>query len=350
MIGVAIATAGLNTSTGFAARKAPIPQPFVADALWITQASPPETGKEIVARAAHAGVGTLYIKAAEGSTLEAQFSPALVGEIRDLGVTVCAWTFVYGANPAGEAAAAVAAVHEGAQCLVVDAENQYDGRYGAAQSFVRALRMGLGSAFPIGLASEAEVLQHPRFPYSVFLGPGGFNVVLPQIYWLDFGVSVEAACASAISVNSIYGRPILPVGQLYSSPRPTELALFRALVRAYRAGAWSFFDLDVAQPEQLAALRAPMPTRARKAVVMPTLHAGADGDEIVWAQELLNAAGARLPVGGFFGVETARAVGAFQRRQRLPVSGILTPATWKALLALRPREPSWASGPPDSGR
>jgi hypothetical protein len=276
-----------------------------------------------------------------------QFSSALVSEMRDAGATACAWTFASGANPASEAAAAIAAVHEGAQCLVVDAENQYDGRYGAAQSFLRALRIGVGSTFPIGLASEAEVLQHPRFPYSVFLGPGGFNVVLPQIYWLDFGVSVEAACASAIGVNSIYGRPILPVGQLYSSPTPTELALFRALVRAYGAAA-SFFDLDIAQPAQLVALGAPMPALARKAGIMPTLHAGADGDEIVWAQELLNGAGAHLPVGGFFGAETARAVAAFQRRHRLQVSGILGPVTWKALLRRRPREPSWASGSPDS--
>jgi Putative peptidoglycan binding domain len=350
MLAVAITTVGVNASAGFAAGKSSIPQPFSANALWVTQVNQPAAGQEIVAEAARAGVGTLYVKAAEGSNLEVQFSSVLVSEMRDAGATVCAWTFASGANPASEAAAAIAAVHEGAQCLVVDAENQYDGRYGAAQSFVRALRIGVGSAFPIGLASEAEVLQHPRFPYSVFLGPGGFNVVLPQIYWLDFGVSVEAACASAIGVNSIYGRPILPVGQLYSSPTPTELALFRALVRAFGAAAWSFFDLDIAQPEQLAALRAPMPARARKASIMPTLRAGADGDEIVWAQELLNAAGAHLPVGGFFGAETAHAVAAFQRRHRLRVSETLGPATWKALLRRRPREPSWASGSPDSAR
>ena len=44
---------------------------------------------------------------------------------------------------------------------------------------------------------------------------------------------------------------------------------------------------------------------ARKAIVAPTLHAGACGDEIVQAQELLNAAGAHLPVGGFFGAVKA---------------------------------------------
>lgn len=349
MLAVAIATAAV-ASAGLAATGSAIPRPFASDALWVTQVSPPQTGQEIVAEAAQAGVATLYVKAAEGSGLELQFSPALVSEMRAAGATVCAWTFVSGANPAGEAAAAVAAVQDGAQCLVVDAESQYDGRYGAAQSFVRAVRSKLGRGFPVGLASEAEVLEHPKFPYSVFLGPGGFDVVLPQIYWLDFGVGVEAACASAIDVNSIYGRPILPVGQLYGSPTPAELARFRALVSAYGAVAWSFFDLDSAQPEQLAAIRAPVPALARKAVGPPIVRAGADGDEIVWAQELLNAAGAHLPVGGFFGAETARAVAVFQRRHRFPATGTLGPATWKALLRFRAREPSWAVGPPDSAR
>jgi hypothetical protein len=291
---------------------------------------------------------TVYVKAAEGATAELQFSPALVGEMRAAGATVCAWTFAYGSEPASEAAAAVAAVHAGAQCLVVDAEEQYDSLYGAAQQFVRALRAQLGAAFPIGLASEAEVAEHPKFPYSVFLGPGAFNAVLPQIYWRDFGVSVQAAYAATLAGNAIYGRAILPVGQLYGSPSAGELVSFRALARDYGSQGSSFFDLTASTPEELAALAAPLPRTARKTIAASTLRAGADGDEVVQAQELLNAAGAHLPVGGFFGAQTERAVGAFQARHRLSVNGVLGPATWKALLRFHPREPSWASAPPDS--
>jgi hypothetical protein len=290
------------------------------------------------------------VNAAQGSTPNLQFSPALVGEMRAAGATVCAWTFVYGAEPVPEADAAAAAVRAGAQCLVVDAEEEFDSLYGAAQLFVRTLRGQLGAAFPIGLASEAEVAEHPKFPYSVFLGPGAFNVVLPQVYWRDFGVSVRSAYASALGVNSIYGRPVLPVGQLYNSPTAAELVSFRALARDYGSPGVSFFDLSSATPEELAALAAPLPGPARKAIVAPTLHAGADGDEIVQAQELLNAAGAHLPVGGFFGAQTERAVASFQTRHRLAVNGVLDPATWRALLRFRPREPSWASAPPDSAR
>ena len=344
-IGIALWIGALAPACGLAASSS-VPRPFVGTALWVNQLTPGESGGELLAAAAPAGVRTLYVKAAEGSTPEPQFSTALVSEMRAAGATVCAWTFANGRDPSAEASAAVAAVHAGAQCLVVDAESQYDKLYGAAQLFVRALRSQLGTGFPIGLASEAEVSEHPTFPYSVFLGPGGFNVALPQIYWLELGVSVDAAYAATIGGNSIYGRPILPVGQLYNAPTPAEVTRFRTLAHAYGALGSSFFDLAHAQPQTLLALRAPPPRLARRTPVAPTLRAGACGDEIVQAQELLNASGAQLLVGGFFGDETARAVAAFQARHRLPPNGVLGPATWSALLRLHPREPSWATGPP----
>jgi hypothetical protein len=349
VIALALSIGSLTPAAGLAA-SSPVPKPFAGTALWVNQLTAGQSGQELVAAAATAGVRTLYVKAAEGSTPEPQFSTALVSEMRAAGATVCAWTFAYGQAPSGEAAAAVAAVHNGAQCLVVDAEAQYDKLYGAAQLFVRTLRSELGAGFPIGLASEAEVSRHPTFPYSVFLAPGGFNVVLPLMYWRDFGVSVDAAYAATIGGNSIYARPILPVGQLYGSPTPPEVLRFRTLAHAYGTPGLSFFDLDSAQPEALAALHAPLPGLARRTLVAPTLHAGACGDEIVQAQELLDAAGAHLPVGGFFGAETARAVASFQAHHRLPPRGVLGPATWRALLHFHPREPSWANAPPDCER
>jgi len=285
---LAIALASFVSCSSVVAASPAVPRPFVGNALWVTKITPPETGQSVVAEAAQAGVHTLYVKAAEGATAEAQFSTALVGELRGAGATVCAWTYAYGQNPSAEAAAAVAAVRDGAQCLIVDAE-----------------------------------------------------------------VSLDAAYRETMPGDSIYGRPILPVGQLYGSPSPptaSELTRFRALARAYGSAGTSFFDLDVAQPEELSALGAAPPRLARKALIGPTLRAGADGDEIVRAQELLNAAGAHLPIGGFYGAATARAVAAFQSRHRLRQSGVLNPATWKALLRFHARQPSWASGPPDSAK
>jgi len=321
--------------------------PLDSSALWVVQAA---SAQRLTADAQQAGVSTLFVKAAEGSTVEPQFTSGLIGALRAAGVSVCAWTFAYGQRPLAEAEAAIAAVHAGARCLVVDAEGPYDKRYGAAQAFVRALRSRLGARFPIGLAGQAETLEHPTFPYSVFLGPGGFEVNMPQIYWRDLGLSVDGGYEATIGVNAIYGRPIAPVGQLYNGAEPTEVQRFRSLAGAYRCPGVSFFDLDAASPPALAALlSAPAPLAALP-IVPATVRPGADGDEIVWAQELLDAAGARLPVGGFFGAQTARALAAFQARHRLPADGLLDGPTWRALLLQHPHEPAWSRRPPDSAR
>jgi hypothetical protein len=324
--------------------------PFAASALWLTAVPSQVTPQSLSAEATQAGAHTLFVKAGEGVTAESQFSPALVAGLRGAGISVCAWTFVRGQEPLAEAAVAIAAAHNGAQCLVVDAEGEYDKLYGAAQVFVRTLRHALGARFPIALAGQAEVLQHPTFPYSVFLGPGAFDYDMPQIYWRDLGVSVDGAFSASIAINSIYGRPLAPVGQLFGEPPPAEIARFRALAVAYGAPGLSFFDLDSASSSGLAALTEPPIRLPRRAPAPPAVRAGADGDEIVWAQELLNAAGADLPVGGFFGAQTARAVAHFQSRHRLRANGVLGGATWRALMRLHPHEPSWAKGPPDSAR
>ncbi len=320
--------------------------PFRGSALWVSQvpvSAPPATLAQL---AVAEGVGELYIKAGDGSTPNPQFTPSLVQGLKAGGVSVCAWTFVYGVHPAAEAAVAVAAVRDGAQCLVVDAEGLYDGRYGAAQRFVQDVRGAVGPRFPIGLAGQAEVAEHPTFPYSVFLGPGGFDFDLPQIYWRDLGVSVDRAFLATMGANAIYGRPIVPVGQLYGAPSPAAVISFRSLAAAYGSPGFSFFSLDAAQPAGLAALGAPAPTLPRRTLVPPTLHPGADGDQIVWAQELLNASGARLPVGGYFGNQTSRAVATFQAGRHLNVNGILDAETWRALMRLSADEPPWTKLPP----
>jgi hypothetical protein len=346
---VLLACLSLASSSACATGSSP-GSPFAGTALWVNQVPPAGTPQTLATTASQAGAHTLFVKAGDGSTPDPQFTPGLVGELRAAGISVCGWTFAYGQDPLAEAAVAAAAVRSGAQCLVIDAEGQYDKLYGAAQLFVRTLRTQLGGHFPVGLAGQAEVAQHPTFPYSVFLGPGGFDVDLPQMYWLELGVSVDAAYAATLGVNSIYGRPILPVGQLGGNPAAGELSRFRSLARAFGSAGSSFFDLDVAQPQELTALAAPVARTARRTIAPPTLHAGADGDEVVWAQELLNAAGARLPVGGFFGAQTARALVRFQSSHRLRASGVLDAASWKALERLHPREPSWALAPPDSAR
>ncbi len=344
---VLVATAVLSAAP---VRAATSQSPFNGTALWIGEAPAQASADELARMAIASGVHSLYIKAGDGSNPDPQFTPALVRGVRAAGVSVCGWTFVYGANPRAEAAAALAAIHTGAQCLVVDAEGQYDKRYAAAQLFVREVRAHVRRDFPIGLAGQAEVAQHPTFPYSVFLGPGGFTFDLPQMYWRDLGVSVDGAYRATLGSNSVYGRPILPVGQLYGSPSAAAIERFRSLAAAYASPGLSFFSLNAAQPAGLAALRGSPRRVGKRTLVPPILRPGADGDQVVWAQELLNADGAGLPVGGFFGAQTSRAVARFQSGHGLRADGILGPRTWSRLMRLRAREPSWAKAPPQSAR
>ena len=111
-----------------------------------------------------------------------------MAELHANGLKVCAWQYVYGTNPAGEANLGAQAVANGADCLVIDAEAEYEGHYGAAQTYITDLRAKIGPSYPLGLASFPYVSYHPSFPYSVFLGPDGAQYNAPQMYWKDIGV------------------------------------------------------------------------------------------------------------------------------------------------------------------
>ena len=142
--------------------------------MWIWYVSDSDGGNlaSIVAQAHAADVTTLFIKSSDGSSnYWSQFSPQLVAELHANGLKVCAWQYVYGTNPAGEANLGAEAVANGADCLVIDAEGEYEGRYAAAQTYITDLRAKIGATYPLGLASFPYVYDHPSFPYSVFLGP-----------------------------------------------------------------------------------------------------------------------------------------------------------------------------------
>ena len=56
------------------------------------------------------------------------------------GLRVCAWQYVYGNHPITEAYVGAAAVKAGANCLVIDAESEYEGKYVSAQAYITRLR------------------------------------------------------------------------------------------------------------------------------------------------------------------------------------------------------------------
>ncbi len=234
--------------------------------MWIWYVSKSEGGNigSIVARAKQNGIGTLIIKASDGgSPFIGQFTPQLVAAFHAQGIKVCGYSYVYGNNPAAEAAQGAAVAQTGADCLVIDAEGEYEGKYAAATTYIRDLRQAVGDSFPVAIAPFPYADFHQSFPYSVFLGPGGAQYDLPQMYWKDIGDSVDAAFDHTYTWHRIYDRPIYPLGQTYSSPSPNDIVRFRQLAQAYGAGGISWWDWQETGVSQWAAVGQALPPLER---------------------------------------------------------------------------------------
>jgi hypothetical protein len=272
-----------------------------------------------------------------------QFNPTVVSALHAGGLRVCAWQYVYGSYPLLEAQAGANAVKAGADCLVIDAESEYEGKYYAAQRYITRLRQLIGTSVPLGLAGLPYVDYHPSFPYSVFLGPNGADDNLPQMYWYDIGTSVDQVYAHTYIYNRVYQRPIYPLGQVSGPPPARQIKRFRQFLWVYGTHGVSWWDWQVASSADWRALSTWVPHLAYATAVpgMPTLKKGAAGDLVVWAQEHLQSAGVTLAVDGGFGGKTLAAVQNFQSQHGLTVDGVIGPQTWTALLQYQPAYVNW---------
>ncbi len=321
--------------------------PFDGTGMWIWYVSKSNRGDlaAIAAQARQHGVRTVFVKSSDGTTWWPQFSPALLSALKAQGLEVCAWQFVYGDHPAGEAALGARAVSTGADCLVIDAESAYGGKYSQAQQYLQALRDEVGANYPLGLSGFPYVDYHGAFPYSVFLGPGGAQANLPQIYWKAIGTSVDAAFAHTYLWNEVYGRPLFPLGQLYGEPPPADIARFRQVAAARGAKGVSWWSWQAASDLGWQAIAAPVAPLAGppSPTAYPALAKGARGDVVVWAQQHLIAAGQTLEPNGSFDTVMEQAVRSFQVQAYIPITGKLDAATWPALLRYQPSVPDWGA-------
>lgn len=360
MVGIAACCPGAaavsSGGTGYAP-KPPRPHPAAAKALagrgmWIWYVSESNGGDlgSIAATSQRYGLSTLMIKSGDGSSVWSQFNPQLVSTLHAQGLSVCAWQYVYGDHPIFEAEVGAAAVHDGADCLLIDAEDEYDGKYVQAQEYIKKLRQLIGSSFPVALASFPYVDYHPGLPYSVFLGPGGAQYNAPQMYWPDIGTSVDTVYSHTFEYNRPFARPIEPLGETAGDPSPAQVERFRQLSRAYGADSVSWWDWQETSSRDWVALSRPVGslTNYRPDTSFATLSVSSQGglssgDLVVWAQEHLYRAGFHIQIDGSFGPKTRQAVEQFQGAHGLPVSGVIDSATWQALLRYPPVNVTWVS-------
>jgi hypothetical protein len=317
------------------------------DGMWIWYVSRSSGGNldAIQAKAEQHNVKTVYVKAADGVQRWGQFSPWLVSELHLRGLRVCAWQFVYGKHPKTEAALGTAAKRAGADCLVIDAEGHYEGRYAAAQTYIKRLRAKVGPDYEVALTSFPYVTYHPAFPYSVFLGPNGAQENLPQMYWKTIGVSTDRIYQVTWTYNGVYGRPIYPLGQTYANPKAADVLRFRKLGASYGAKGISWWVWQYSGGRQWSALGSPfepfgLPPRRD---ALPVLRRGNRSDLVVWAQQHLMKVGLLGLVNGRFGAGTQQAVMNFQYANRLPITGQVDAATWLKLLPTGPATVRWSA-------
>ena len=319
--------------------------------MWIWYMSQSEGGSvpAIAARAHAAGITTLFIKSSDGSSnYWSQFSPQLVQELHANGLKACAWQYVYGTNPKGEAALGARAVTNGADCLVIDAEAEYEGHYAAAQTYITELRARIGASYPVALDSFPYVSYHPSLPYSVFLAPGAAQFNAPQMYWKAIGTSVDTVYANTYIANRIYGRPIFPLGQTYEHVSSSDLLRFREEAVDYGATGLSFWDWQETSASGWSTLAAPLSplSSVTPNTSYPELHRGSKGDQVLWLQEHLASATPTQETTGLFGAQTESNLVAFQSAHGITPSGVANAATWVALLALPPVAVDWTGGGP----
>jgi hypothetical protein len=321
---------------------------FDAQGMWIWYISRSNGGNvaQIIARAHRARIGTVYVKAGDGSTAWTQFTSSLVSALHAGGLKVCAWQFVYGSAPYKEANVGAAAAAKGADCLIIDAEGQYEGKYASADKYIRKLRSLVDPNFPVSLAGFPYVDYHPGFPYSVFLGPGGAQYNQPQMYWKTIGTSVGNVYAHTYLYNRVFQRPIYPIGQTYEAPGLRTMKRFRRYAINYGATGVSWWSWQETTGREWGALgrRVGRMRGVQPSLELPVIKKGSKGDLVVWAQEHLIAAGqSDLPVTGIFASRTQAAVAAFQQQKGVLADGIIGTDTWRMLLDYTPVTVPWGT-------
>ena len=331
-----------------------VADPFYGRGMWIWYVSR-SAGGNVAAIAAEArlnGITTLFVKSGDGGDYWSQFSGSLVRWLHGAGLNVCAWQYIYGRDPIAEAAVGARAVRTGADCLVIDAEGEYQGRYASAQTYIDSVRAAVGGRYPLGLASFPYVDYHPGFPYSVFLGHGGAQFNLPQMYWRDIGSSVATVYQHTYADNRIYRRPIRPIGQISNEATWGEIALFRGLSVSYHARGLSWWDFAWASTNGLWPAVSGLYTSPSRIppIGFPVIGYGAKGDMILWLQELLASQIPAEQADGVFGAQTLANLRLFQARHRIPPTGQAGPSTWQALLRLPVVRVRWASADVHSPR
>lgn len=209
--------------------------------------------QQIADLAALAGFNYVLIKVADGTGAyhgeydnPTDYVTPLVEALRANQVQPVGWHYVYGANPAGEAAIALQRIRQySLRDYVLDAEKEYKGRNSQAAQFMAALRDGAPEV-SFGLSSYRFPTLHPELPWAEFRAECDYDA--PQVYWQ----SAHNPGAQLRRCVTEFGRfkrqlPLIPTGAAYREhgwePTAAEVIEFIQTARELGLGGINYWEL-----------------------------------------------------------------------------------------------------------
>lgn len=206
--------------------------------LWIISRVEKGDPVQIAELAQQAGLSHVLIKVADGPypynidpKTGQDLVPGVVAELRKRNIQAWGWQYIYGRNPAAEAAMAARRVGEfRLDGFVVNAEVEFKQKNmdAPAKQYMKTLRAELPHT-PIGFSSYRYPSLHRPLPFETFLEYSDIN--MPQVYWVQANNPAYQLLRSVREYEALKPlRPIIPTGCAYPegawSPTATQVHEF----------------------------------------------------------------------------------------------------------------------------
>ncbi|NDJ36218.1 MAG: hypothetical protein GYB64_16300, partial [Chloroflexi bacterium] len=219
--------------------------------IWKVQDCEDGDPARILRRAVDSGLSHVLVKIADGTrSYNANRARPVVEALKEAGLQVWGWQFVYGRDPYGEADIAIQRVRSlGVDGFVVNAEDDYkNNRAAEAVAYMDRLNAELGDV-PVALSSYRYPNYHPELPWTEFLSGCDYN--MPQVYWVKADDPDKQLDRSIEQFRSIFPvRPIIPTGSAYEEfgwrPQPDHIERLLSHARDLGLPAVNFWSWDYA--------------------------------------------------------------------------------------------------------